>query len=399
MSSWRTLRAVAVAFSLCLPGAVLAQNQTGAAPPAPPQVPDELVERVLAGDATALTDVRNFLTTGTRSPEEVTQRATALISKIGAQKGNVGAETLLRVIDRIASNAINLVAGAKIVKLGVDSGFTPRRAVVALDFGPADSATQNGFEKVQPGDPRIAGNKLNALRRPLESELLGGGISGIERIEVDVPDGEYRVILMTQDLGDQSLMVNPFGQEVIVNGSAVSLGSVPAGDWVGESILSNRGSQMIQTQGAPGAPGNAFGRGFLSGDLTGVGQTVQQQQGGALIMPAVARGGKLIIELRGGQSAASYLTGLMVEPANETSDLVLNREAERALVPPELRLALEENILAAAASVLADIDPAAGDSELVELPEPILDPEENASISSWRATRRGRPALNADRST
>ncbi len=379
MCSWRTLRAAAVALSLCLPGTVHAQTQ----PPTPLEIPDELVERVLAGDATALTDVRNFLTGGSKSPEEVTQRATALISRIGARKGNVGAETLLRVIDRIASNAINLVAGAKIVKLGIDGGFTPRRAIVALDFGSADSETQSGFEKVQPGDPRIAGSTLNAIRRPLESQLLGGGITGIERIEIDVPEGEYRIILMTQDLGDRSLMSSPFGQEVVVNGSAQSLGQSAAAGWLDQALLSNRGTQVIRTQGAPGGVGSSLRGGFLSGDFTNVDQSLfQQQQGGALIVPAVARGGKLIIELRGGQGAASYLTGLMIEPASETSDLLLSREAKGALVPPELRLALEENILAAAAGVLADIDPAAGDSELVELPEPILDPEENASISS-----------------
>ena len=96
----------------------------------------------------------------------------------------------------------------------------------------------------------------------------------------------------------------------------------------------------------------------------------------------MARGGKLIIELKGFNNSRSYLTGLMVEPAEETSDLVLSREAADTLVPPQLRLALEENILAAAADVLSDIDPAQGDPELVELPEPILDPEELASTSS-----------------
>ena len=121
----------------------------------------------------------------------------------------------------------------------------------------------------------------------------------------------------------------------------------------------------------------------MAGDLSKYDQSMfRRQQGGAIVLTATARGGKLIIELKGFRGSRSYLTGLMVEPAAATSDLVLSREAADALAPVELRLALEENILASAASVLADIDPADGDPELVELPEPILDPEENASASS-----------------
>lgn len=343
-------------------------------------VSPELIEKALAGDDAAIGALQAYLRgTDGKSPEAVTQRATALIAQIGREKGDASTESLLSVIDQVASNAINLVSGSQIVRIGVDTDFVPARALIAWDFGPADGPIAPGFERILPNDGRIGGADMDGLRRPADNGLLNDGIAGVERIEVDMPDGEYRIILMTQNLGDNNLMRNPFGSQISVNGTALSVNQPSPDDWVRDAVFSNRGLQNTagQTAQAPGAGG------FLSGDLGAFDPGLfQRQQGGAIIIQAVARGGKLIIELSGFENARSYLTGLMVEPAAETSDLILSREAQESLVPPELRLALEENILAAAADVLADIDPAQGDPELVELPEPILDPEELASTAS-----------------
>lgn len=363
--------------------AAIAQTGSNAAPEqsAPANaVPTEVIEQALAGDSEALAALTKYLRgSGSKNPEQITQRATALITQIGREKGGASTETLLSVIDQIASSAINLVSGSQIVRIGVDEDFVPGRALVAWDFGPADGPVAPGFERVLPNDERIGGVDLDGLRRPADNQLLNDGIVGVERIEANVPDGEYRIILMTQNLGDRQLMSNPFGSEIVVNGNALTVNQPSADDWVKDAVLSNRGVQNISNPLPPGGAAN----GFIAGNLDNFNPAaVQQQQGGAIILNAVARGGKLIIELKGFNNARSYLTGLMVEPAETTSDLVLSREAAETLVPPQLRLALEENILAAAADVLADIDPAQGDPELVELPEPILDPEEIASTSS-----------------
>jgi hypothetical protein len=343
-------------------------------------VPSELIDRALAGDNDALAVLQAFLRgTDGKSPEAIARRATALIAQIGREKKDASTNSLLRVIDQIASNAINLVSGSQIVRIGVDTEFVPTRATLAWDFGPPDGPIAPGFERILPNDERIGGAALDGLRRPADSELLNDGIAGVERIEANVPDGEYRIILMTQNLGDSKLMASPFGSQVVVNGSASSINRPSPEDWVKDAVFSNRGVQNTAGQLALGSGA----RGFISGDLGKFDSGLfQRQQGGALIIQAVARGGKLIIELSGFGGARSYLTGLLVEPVSETSDLVLSREAAEALAPPEFRLALEENILAAAADVLSDIDPAQGDPELVELPEPILDPEELASTAS-----------------
>ena len=351
-------------------------------------VPSDLIEKALAGDNDALAALQAYLRgVDAKSPEAIAQRTTALIAQIGREKKDASTESLLNVIDQIASKAINLVAGTQIVRMSVDNDFVPDRALIAWDFGPADGPIAPGFERILPNDNRIGGADLDGLRRPADLDglrrpadngLLNDGIAGLERIEANVPDGEYRIILMTQNLGDNKLMGNPFGSTISVNGSSQTISQPSPEDWIGESVLSNRGVQNVNGQAF-----SAADNGFITGDSKALNPAaLQRQQGGAIIILAVARNGKIIIELSGFQGGRSYLTGLMIEPAEETSDLILSRETAEALAPPELRLALEEDILAAAADVLADIDPSQGDPELVELPEPILDPEELASTAS-----------------
>ncbi|CAN0545000.1 unnamed protein product, partial [Laminaria digitata] len=278
-------------------------------------VSSDLIKRALAGDDEALAALQAYLRgTDAKSPQAVAQRATALIAQIGREKDDSSTEALLGVIDRIASSAINLVSGSQIVRLGVDTDFVPTRALIAWDFGPPDGPIAPGFERILPNDERIGGADLDGLRRPADSELLNDGIAGVERIEADLPDGEYRIIMMTQNLGDDKLMGNPFGNQIVVNGSALSVGQPSPDDWVRDAVFSNRGLQNTSGQVAQGPGAN----GFVSRDLGEFDPALfQRQQGGAIVVQAVARGGKLIIELRGFPSGRSYLTGLIVEPVSE----------------------------------------------------------------------------------
>ena len=136
-------------------------------------VASELIERALAGDNDALGALQEYLSgSDGKSPEAVAQRASALIAQIGRQKQDASTNSLLSVIDQIASNAINLVSGAQIVRIGVDNEFVPTRALIAWDFGPADGAIAPGFERILPNDGRIGGAALDGLRRPSDSEML-----------------------------------------------------------------------------------------------------------------------------------------------------------------------------------------------------------------------------------
>ena len=353
--------AVALLAASLLGSAAIAQTAgPGTEQPAQPQnaptadpIPDDVFVSALAGRE-GLNALAAYLGVGTAPPEEVARRASALIRALGQRRGTLAGDQVLGAVDRVSRVASRSISQASIVQFAVDDNFRPANATVALDFGPQDGTVMPGFERVVASDPRIAGDDINGLRRPEDNSLLSDGLSGISKIEVNVPNGRYRIVLMTQNLNDRALSQYSFGQVVLINGVPTQIGGNDPGSWLPEAMLSN--ADITQASGGPGNAG-----GFLDGDLPGRASSLfLRQQGGAIILEGVASGGKLTIELRGFGGAKSYMTGLIIEPLEQVSSVRLSETARRSVVPTDTRVALESQILEAAASAVEGIVPAEG---------------------------------------
>jgi hypothetical protein len=368
--------AVAGAFAFCIgAGAVHAQTatpQTAATTPGRGAendgAPREMVVNALTKSRESLQALNQYLTGNGASPQQVTRRATELIQALGRQRGVAKADDLLLAIDRVTALTSRSLAKSEIIQLAVDQDFRPAKGTMALDFGPPDGTVHPGFERVVPGDARITGSKINGLRRPAESGLLSDGVSGIERIKVKVAKGSYRIVLMTQNLGDQRLSGDPFGRQIRINGVPVLIASSQPAKWRAEGMLTNRGAALV------GDAGQRAG-GFLSGAMGDVAKQIHaRQQGGAIVIEVGADAEEIDLELIGfGEDSNSYVTGMLVEPLDQLSDLVLSPEARQTLMPLEVRLALEAQVVAAAAAVIEQVAPDAGlvpSATDIELPEP-----------------------------
>jgi hypothetical protein len=327
-----------------------------------------MVVNALTKSRESLQALNQYLTGNGASPQQVTRRATELIQALGRQRGVAKADDLLLAIDRVTALTSRSLAKSEIIQLAVDQDFRPAKGTMALDFGPPDGTVHPGFERVVPGDARITGSKINGLRRPAESGLLSDGVSGIERIKVKVAKGSYRIVLMTQNLGDQRLSGDPFGRQIRINGVPVLIASSQPAKWRAEGMLTNRGAALV------GDAGQRAG-GFLSGAMGDVAKQIHaRQQGGAIVIEVGADAEEIDLELIGfGEDSNSYVTGMLVEPLDQLSDLVLSPEARQTLMPLEVRLALEAQVVAAAAAVIEQVAPDAGlvpSATDIELPEP-----------------------------
>jgi hypothetical protein len=340
---------VAIAAALLLSGTAMAQTrglpqQTLSSPPE-----SEILEDVFASTLSGKTQSRAlnaYLSPASLSPEEVVRRASALIRAIGKRRSTLPAGQVLGAVERVARVAERAISTTSVRLLAVDDNYAARNATIALDFGPRDGSVMTGFERVVAGDPRVSGDGVNALRRPSENALLSDGLSGVKKIELDVPNGRYRVVLMTQNLNDAGLNRSPFGQAVLVN-------QVPFR--IADSTFKAGGNQTLLTNAEIAAPANRTEstEGIPAGDTGALASSLfRRQQGGAIILEGTTTDGKLRIELRGFGNAKSYITGLLVEPM------------VRGVNP---RLAFESRILAAAAEAVAGIDPVAGNP--LERPE------------------------------
>jgi len=64
--------------------------------------------------------------------------------------------------------------------------------------------------------------------------------------------------------------------------------------------------------------------------------------------------------LRGFKNDTTYLTGLIVEPLKQVSDVILSQPALRKQISLSSRLSLEARVLAAAAEAVSGLEPEAG---------------------------------------
>src|SRR5690606_15074774 len=154
-------------------------------------VPDAVLAAGIAGDENSAAAVKAWLAAGA-TPAVRVARGVALIKSLRRSPAAKDPAAILAAADRIATMVSNDLSGRRVTQLAVDKDFRPSAKSIAWDLGPQDGTTHPGFERVLPGDSRIEGGNMQALRRPSDDPLLTDGIVGVERLKVKVAEGRYR---------------------------------------------------------------------------------------------------------------------------------------------------------------------------------------------------------------
>lgn len=366
-----------LALALALPAA--AQFRTQVQPVKGPGIGrTEALAGALVGSQAGMSALNTFLDGANGVPEKVTERAVQLINEL--RRGDITGDpvALQQAADRIAEAAGKSLKSAHIVKLQVDKNFTLGSGRVGYDFGPPDAEPMPGFQPVTARDSKVSGDLQN-LRRPTGDALQATGIRGIRQIKVPYPDGPVRIMLMTDAYNDAAVDDQPFGAEVVANGTSVRVSRTAPSDWLPNAYLTNAGPYMDEN---------------YRGDrqIEGIGN----QSGGVLIINAVVTNGVLSIDLKPVPGKSTYLTGMVVEPVRAESVLYGRGEARDVLriaangqgagsrgdrLAETLKRA-EAQIQSAVANLLSTIATAAGPgalAELANLPDPVADSGERVS--------------------
>ena len=289
-SSFRLLKA-SRAFALA---AVIAVGFSGVAIAAEHEAEDpltreELLAAALAGDPAARSALVALFGDLTGDSQAIADLA---IELIGALKGDPVAITDAAIL--IADVASDTLTTQTIVRVAIDDDFKLPPGAIGWDLGSPDSPVFPGFNKLTRGSKGIVGAS-GGVQRPGGKGLLSDGLIGIRRIvlDVDVPDGAYRLILMTDDQGNQ-FFVNPLGQAITVNGVRTIMNSSAPDSWSSNGVL-----------GGTGESGGSGGTGT----------------GGATVIYVQVVNGRLVIEFEAAENSEILLTGFVLEPAEGPSVL------------------------------------------------------------------------------
>ncbi|MEQ8387129.1 MAG: hypothetical protein RLP16_02270 [Alphaproteobacteria bacterium] len=342
--------ALVLSLILGLAGPVLAQTAPEGDPALEP-VPPAALTGALSGSEDGMALVDSYLRQGEASPKVVARRARQLLLALKDAGGN--AEQVTAAVSRVAQVAATGLSSSRVIQVGVERDFRPREGTFAFDFGPPDAPAAAGFERIAANDPRIRLNAEggSAIRRPGEGSVLDDGIIGLEGFKVALKNGTYRLVLLTEDIGDPTLFA-PFGSGIRVNGVPIRIQTTRPDQWTPMSILGNDSRSVIE------------GSRSFSGD-----------QGGAIVIEVVVTNGELDLEIPGfnRNQLKSYLTGAVIEPADQESQFAPSAEAEEYMVNLNEIYELESQVAQAVSETLTDVLPDTGQEQLLDalgLPDP-----------------------------
>lgn len=319
-------------------------------------VPLAILAEVLNRTPETDRQLRQYLASNGASAEEITSRAVRLIRQLkGIQAAVDDPKAITAAADHFAELASESLNATRVMQLKIDKDFKVPEGAYAFDFGPADKPRTEGFQRVHPNDPMVRGKALQGVHRPGDGEpILSGGIAGVEGLSVSLPNGEYRVILITESFGNAETSLAPFGQKIVANGQERRIFNTSPDDWLHQAVLSRRG---------------------IKG-----GEEPSHRHGGAVMLTAKVDGGKLDIGfgMDGAETLLkTYLVGLVIQPIEQEPILARTQDADPGQWPVDRKLSAAAQISSAIADLLQSVRPPDG----FEFGPPVTEPNIVASPS------------------
>lgn len=332
-------------------------------------VPAKALQGALNGSDDGLRALKEYLRgdgQAAATPDDVTRRAVSVLRalmEIPGMKDNYDA--LVMAADRVAQQASNVFNTGNIMRLTIDKDYKLPDRAVAMDLKPADGDPAPGWQNVTPRDQRLVGKGMRGIRRPGGEPLVSDGIVGVESADVNVPKDLYRVIVMTDDFGANSIgndAVNYFGDQVVVNDTTLTLNKTDPKGWVDTAYLTNKALKLGTSapDGTVGKSKQSGGGQAGAGGGGGSGDSVDSPSttsAGVVVIETDAPADKVnmqfVSEAQKGRPPKTYIVAILVEPIEAPSSVKGFPDLSRFLE-------VEKQLAKKLSEVLSQVEPTAG---------------------------------------
>ena len=340
----------------------------------------EAATAALSAGPKAVQTLRAVLERGSPTPDQVAERAVEIMQAIRQQAGN-DLLVLQQALTQVEAQAALALRAAPVMRLGVLDNFSVPAGVFAYDLGPAASPPAPGFVRLAPGDAGLVGNGMQAVAGP-PGDFLADGVIGLRGLNLPLPAGDWRVILLVGDAvrGDSAM---PFGEQVSINGQTVAIGGASPADGLATGFLTALGGLEVSSVERLEA---RLLVGLRADGVAQASQGAALPNGVAVARNVTVEGQTLNLRFDPAPGQQTALSALLLEPVASRSVLAPTPALAQALARSEAAiLAAEAAIQAQLASLLTEVATAAGasPSELAALFQPGAPPpiEPNAAAS------------------
>ncbi|MDP6819543.1 MAG: FecR domain-containing protein [Alphaproteobacteria bacterium] len=192
----------------------------------------EQAMQLATGDSDADIELlSDYFASNGRDAEGVARMAADMIRELGSDP-----DVLVDAAERIADAATDALNAQYVTRFEEDEDFSLPESAIGFDFATPDSKQISGYERVTTNDERVESDgEMSGLRRPTDKPVVAHGIVGVKKFTTEIPNGIYRVTLITDDLGDWSKIPRPFGNRVRVNDKTVRVLTKDPSDWILDS--------------------------------------------------------------------------------------------------------------------------------------------------------------------
>ncbi len=320
---------------------------TGTVPPATVQpiptvaplpaltVPADIVQAAIDRNDVGDAKVKQFLVAGDNTqPQTVTDRARSLVHAVRDTKAGQDPQQFLDISQRIATVAKSLEVD-QVQKVEVSTSYRPGPDDKGFKFGAAGAAAPPRFALLTPQDPLVKGVDMRVINSPGGNSLTGSGVIGVRSFQVAVPNGEYRVILLTGNPGPPNVLTAPFGSTIKVNAVERQVASSEPSKWGGNGTLDTPPAAENNNPPLPGSDSGVTthqsGPAAAPNAPAGGGGSA----GGAIMITAQVADGHLNVSFTPAQdqpNPQTYIVGMIAESTNHPSGLqgidILNIESQ-----------------------------------------------------------------------
>lgn len=363
---------------------------------------EEAVEGALAVDEWGFQVVQSYLNQAMGDADELKARMDALLEKIEEAAGDYDLATI--------SDAANLIieAGARthwtafMAPFVLDENFKLTDGAMGWDLGPSTQTPYDQFTRVSSDSTMLTGQNMNDEAADGGPSILSNGVRNVEQfVANNVPNGRYRVVILTAPRPNGRSPLYPFGVDVKRNGGKVNMVDTRATDDLVPVM-------RLSTEG-PGRLSNNPGGASTSDNLTDFEDTDLQlhaSASGALSvsktsdLPALTLGASpmgavgtsvlstISLQAFEGNGGGAPATGHMLVTRVEVVDGTLRINFRQlggqdtyitaVIIYPEPSDDIEEELAEEVAEFIERIAPAAGENitveSVLEIETPVIDP-------------------------
>ncbi|MBW7837915.1 MAG: hypothetical protein H3C28_14915, partial [Sphingomonadales bacterium] len=177
----------------------------------------------LEGTPEGLEALQRYFDAALGDEEALRHLAGRLLDALGESAIRNDYDAMSKATERVGEAVAQAMAAGYTASYQFLDNYKLPRTAHGWDFGDDAKKAPGDFIRIGVKSREVKGNHLRVFDLPGGAPLFGDGLEDVERFATDLPDGLYRIYILSAKRANGALPRHPFGDSVRTNGRSVRL--------------------------------------------------------------------------------------------------------------------------------------------------------------------------------